>query len=109
MAVVSSPVVAKAGLSTSVEPLHVRAAEHVAVLSDAPMRKAFQVVDVVSPVGQPEWADRLAEIGFLSGEQVQVLSRGVPGGDPIAVRVGTSTFALRRAEAACIRVVPRNA
>jgi len=78
-----------------------------AVLAEAPLRQAFQVIDVVAPAGQPDWADRLAEIGFLAGEQVQVLSRGVPGGDPIAVRVGTSTFALRRAEAACVRIAPR--
>lgn len=76
-------------------------------LSDVPMRQAFQVVEVIPPVGQHDWAERLAEIGFLAGEQVQVLSRGVSGGDPLAVRVGTSTFALRRAEAACVRVAPR--
>lgn len=86
----------------------VRAGSNCAVLSEAPMRKAFEVIEVVAPIGQPDWADRLAEIGFLAGEQVQVLSRGVPGGDPIAVRVGTSTFALRRAEAACVRVAERN-
>jgi len=34
-----------------------------------------------------------------------VLARGVPGGEPLAVRVGLSTFALRRAEADCVRVV----
>lgn len=48
-------------------------------------------------------ARRLAEIGFLPGERVQVMAR-VPGGDPIAVRIGTSTFALRRREASCIHV-----
>lgn len=79
-----------------------------AVLSEVPLRQAYAVVDVVAPAGAPDWAGRLAEIGFLSGEQVQVLSRGVPGGEPLAVRVGTSTFALRRAEAACVRVVARD-
>ncbi len=48
-------------------------------------------------------ARRLAEIGFLPGETVRVLAR-VPGGNPIAVRIGNSTFALRRHEAACVRV-----
>lgn len=48
-------------------------------------------------------ARRLAEIGFLPGESIQVLAR-VPGGNPIAVRIGSSTFALRRHEAASIRV-----
>jgi ferrous iron transport protein A len=48
-------------------------------------------------------ARRLAEIGFLPGEIIRVLAR-VPGGNPIAVRIGNSTFALRRHEAACVRV-----
>lgn len=47
---------------------------------------------------------RLLEIGFLPGESVRVIAKGVPGGDPLAVRVGHTTFALRRHEAAMIRV-----
>lgn len=47
---------------------------------------------------------RLLEIGFLPGESVRVIARGLPGGDPMAVRVGHTTFALRRHEAAMIRV-----
>jgi ferrous iron transport protein A len=49
---------------------------------------------------------RLAELGFLPGEAVRVVARGLMGRDPIAVRVGTGTFALRLIEAACIRVCP---
>lgn len=48
-------------------------------------------------------ARRLAEIGFLPGESIRVLAR-VPGGGPIAVRIGSSTFALRRHEASCVRL-----
>lgn len=107
MAAVATPVSNSAAKASLAELACAQTGSSLAVLSDAPMRKAFQVIDVVSPDGQPDWADRLAEIGFLAGEQVQVLSR-VPGGDPIAVRVGTSTFALRRAEAACVRVAPRS-
>ena len=47
---------------------------------------------------------RLLEVGFLPGERVRVVARAFPGGDPLAVRIGDSTFALRRAEAACIEV-----
>ncbi len=47
---------------------------------------------------------RLLEIGFLPGEPVRVIARGLPGGDPLAVRVGHTTFALRRHEASMIRV-----
>ena len=47
---------------------------------------------------------RLLEIGFLPGEPVRVVARASAGGDPLAVRVGHSTFALRRCEAALVWV-----
>ncbi|MCZ8096025.1 MAG: FeoA family protein [Acidovorax sp.] len=47
---------------------------------------------------------RLLEIGFVPGEAVQVLARGAWGGDPLAVRVGQATFALRQQEAAMVQV-----
>ena len=47
---------------------------------------------------------RLLEIGFLPGERLRVVARSFPGGDPMAVRVGSTTFALRRREAGLIRV-----
>jgi ferrous iron transport protein A len=50
---------------------------------------------------------QLADIGFVPGEPVTVLARAWPGGDPMVVRVGQSRFALRRAEAACVRVQVR--
>ncbi len=53
-----------------------------------------------------EIALRLLEIGFLPGETVRVLAHGFPGRDPLAVRVGRSTFALRRHEAALVNVQP---
>src|ERR1700690_553676 len=49
---------------------------------------------------------RLAELGFLPGEAVRIVSRGLLARAPIAVRIGTGTFALRLFEAACIRVCP---
>jgi len=49
---------------------------------------------------------RLAELGFLPGEAVRIVARGLMARAPIAVRVGTGTFALRLFEAACIRVCP---
>lgn len=62
------------------------------------------MVGVDAPGHAPEWSGWLAEIGFLPGERVQLLGRAVPGGDPLVVRVGDSTFALRVAEAACVQV-----
>ena len=53
---------------------------------------------------------RLIEIGFVQGASLRVIAFGQPGDDPIGVRVGgrggVSTFALRRAEAACVQVWP---
>jgi ferrous iron transport protein A len=49
---------------------------------------------------------RLAELGFLPGEAVRIVARGFLARAPIAVRIGTGTFALRLFEAACIRVRP---
>jgi ferrous iron transport protein A len=47
---------------------------------------------------------RLLEIGFVPGEQIEVIQEIRPGGDPIAVRIGTSMFALRRREAQAVLV-----
>jgi ferrous iron transport protein A len=46
-----------------------------------------------------ELALRLLEIGFMAGERVRVIAHGHPGREPVAVRVGGTTFALRRFEA----------
>lgn len=62
------------------------------------------VREVIGPAAAPEWVRQLDEIGFIAGEQVMLMARGAIGGDPLVVRVGTSTFALRRAEAACVHV-----
>jgi ferrous iron transport protein A len=47
---------------------------------------------------------RLAEIGFVAGEPVQVLRRGPGGREPLAVQVGDTLFALRLLEARCVQV-----
>jgi ferrous iron transport protein A len=75
-------------------------------LDQAQLGIAYAVHEVVYPNTVASWPQRLEEIGFLPGERVVVLRRGVPGGDPLAVRVGHSTFALRKSEAACVRVRP---
>ncbi len=56
--------------------------------------------------GDRELALRLFEIGFIEGEKVRVVARGRPGGEPVAVRVGNTMFALRRFEAEQVLVVP---
>ncbi|GAC1427860.1 MAG: FeoA family protein [Burkholderiaceae bacterium] len=47
---------------------------------------------------------RLLELGFTPGEQIRVVAESFPRRDPIAVRVGSSTFALRRREASMIQI-----
>ncbi len=47
---------------------------------------------------------RLRDLGFVPGALCEVVARMWLGGDPMAVRIGGSTFALRRAEAAAVRV-----
>lgn len=79
---------------------------HLLSLSDACIGEVFTVHKVVAPAGAPEWSEQLEDIGFLSGERVAVMARGLPGGDPLVVRVGLSTFALRLVEARCVKVRP---
>ena len=65
------------------------------------------VVDDAVAVGDGTGATlvmRLLEIGFVPGESVEVIGEARPGGDPIAVRVGGTSFALRRREAAAVSV-----
>lgn len=52
---------------------------------------------------------RLIEIGFVPGERVRVIAVGHPGREPIAVRVGGTTFGLRRFEAEWVQIQPLNA
>lgn len=61
-------------------------------------------VAVPHGVQDRDLALRLIEIGFLPGERVRVIARGQPGNEPIAVRLGDSTFALRKFEAAFVSV-----
>ena len=76
-------------------------------LTELPPGTRARVVSV-SPTDAtaPELGRRLAELGFLPGEAVRIVARGLMARAPIAVRIGTGTFALRLFEAACIRVCP---
>ncbi len=78
-------------------------------LESLPTGDSAVVERVSAPAHAPEWGRWLNEIGFVPGEHVSVIARAVPGGDPMVVRVGHSTFALRRAEAACVGVKRRTA
>jgi ferrous iron transport protein A len=73
-------------------------------LDRASIGKTYVINDIRPPSEVPEWARALEEIGFIPGERVTLMARGVPGGDPLSIRVGMSTFALRRAEAQCVHI-----
>ena len=77
-------------------------------LTELKIGSRARVVSVApsDPGVAPELGRRLAELGFLPGEAVRVVARGLFSREPLAVRVGTGTFALRLFEAACIRVCP---
>jgi len=66
----------------------------------------FTVVDLVRSdrADDQDLLLRLAEIGFVSGERVRIVATGMFGREPLAVRLGHTTFALRRHEAALVRV-----
>jgi len=50
--------------------------------------------------------NRLKELGFLPGAHLEVIGFGLLGRDPIAVRINGTKFALRKAEASKILVLP---
>ena len=41
---------------------------------------------------------RLLELGFIAGEELQVIAEARPSCDPFVVRIGTTALALRRRE-----------
>ena len=67
-----------------------------------------EVVGVHAEGAPEDWEIWLEEIGFTAGEPCVVLQKAALGGDPIAVRIGVSTFALRLVEARCIEVRRRD-
>ena len=58
----------------------------------------------IGDVAHSTVARRLVELGFVPGEPIEVVREIWPGGDPMAVRIGASLFALRRREAQSVLV-----
>lgn len=54
--------------------------------------------------GAPELEAKLREIGFSEGDEVELLTRGPFGGQPLAVRLNRTIIALRSAEAKAVRL-----
>lgn len=74
--------------------LHQLAVGQAAIIVDVEDRS--QTVDTIGR--------RLRELGFVSGEPVRLLTRGPFGAEPLLVQIGYTRFALRRTEAARVRV-----
>jgi ferrous iron transport protein A len=95
-AVAGEPATAHAPLPLSLGKLHIGARGTV-----------HSVADDSATLGEDTGATivmRLIEIGFVPGEPFEIIAESRPGGDPIAVRIGGSCFALRRREAAAVMV-----
>ena len=100
-----APVVAT---STSVPAVHADAVP-LASLHVGASGVVDRVIDDASTLGEETGATivmRLIEIGFVPGESFQIIAESRPSGDPLAVRIGGSCFALRRREAAAVLVIP---
>ena len=54
----------------------------------------------------PGTAQRLHELGFDEGVDIELLHKAPFGGDPMAVRVGNMVVALRRSMAKLIEISP---
>jgi ferrous iron transport protein A len=66
--------------------------------------QAIHVAESAHGLSAAELEQRLLELGFVEGAEVEVLHEGPLGRDPIAVRVNDTTIALRRREAMAILV-----
>lgn len=73
-------------------------------LDQVDLGNLYRVSEVNAPKGAPQIKGQLEDIGFLPGEQVTLLRRGLLKKGPYLVRVGASTFALRQSEARMIEV-----
>lgn len=80
-------------------------------LYDLPLGEIAHVhsVDLAGDSEGRDLALRLLEIGFVPGERVRVIAHGHPGHEPVAVRIGGTTFALRRFEAERVLVHTKHA
>ena len=73
-------------------------------LSDLPKGTVALVQDVDDVGPRDAIARRLRDLGFVRGEAVRVVTTGPVGAEPLLVQIGFTRFALRRAEAARVRV-----
>src|SRR5258706_2569503 len=94
-------------LDTYPEPVAI--ADKLIALSRVGVGQTVTIREVRTGVSEIEDGDiglRLLELGFVEGESLRVIAAGFPGGEPVAVRICNTTFALRRFEADHVLVIP---
>ncbi|MEP6939760.1 MAG: FeoA domain-containing protein [Rudaea sp.] len=74
------------------------------LLSELAMGASATVLQVEDNGPDDAIAQRLRDLGFVAGEPVRVVALGPLGADPMLVQIGYTRFALRRAEAARVRI-----
>jgi ferrous iron transport protein A len=73
-------------------------------LCDLPKGSVAWVHDVEDVGPRDAIARRLRDLGFVRGEAVRMVTHGPVGAEPLLVQIGFTRFALRRAEAARVRL-----
>ena len=76
------------------------------LLSELALGQTASVVSVNDAYPADAIAQRLRDLGFVSGELVRIRALGPLGAEPMLVNVASSQFALRRNEAARIHIRP---
>ncbi|TDR82872.1 FeoA family protein [Paludibacterium purpuratum] len=74
------------------------------MLSDLPIHAPAVVTHVDDLHASDTISQRLRDLGFVPGEPVRVVARAPWGGDPLLIQIGSTRFALRRAEAGRVAV-----
>jgi ferrous iron transport protein A len=74
---------------------------HIADLAEGQQARVLSIT-----AAAPELEAKLREIGFCEGDDVQLLTRGPLGGQPLAVRLNRRIIAMRNNEAASVIVEP---
>ena len=73
-------------------------------LTELPPRIRAVVAEVRDQSPDDAIARRLRELGFVAGESVEIVAAGPFGAEPLLVQIGYTRFALRRSEAARVRL-----
>jgi ferrous iron transport protein A len=92
---------------TAPDPAHdasLRADTSLARLGKGARGVVIAVCEAPGDAGLQALQRRLVEVGFVAGERFEIVEQAWPGGDPIAVRIGATLFALRRREADAVLV-----